>query len=79
MNTKQAHEILDFSLDNDGIIPVTKAASNLADTIHNAKKHPTIITQNGYGIGVVMSMELFRELRRLARAGLEHLGETESH
>ena len=75
MNYKRARDLM-ISLENGPIIPVTKAAANLAGTVQ--QENPTIITQNGYGVGVVMSIEMFRQLRELAREGLEHLEQRNS-
>ena len=73
MDIKKARKLMEISLESGGIIPVTKAASNLGETIQSAKSQPVVVTQNGYGIGVIMSTELFGQLRELAREGLEHL------
>lgn len=71
MDIKKARELVDISLESGTIIPITKASTSLAETMQ--KEQPTIVTQNGYGVGVIMNIDLFRQLRELARKGLERM------
>jgi prevent-host-death family protein len=50
-----------------GMVPVSRAASALASLIKrsNATEKPIIITQKGYPTGVLLSIELYTELRNL--------------
>lgn len=51
-----------------GVVPVSKAASSLAALIKRARetRRPIVITQKGYPTGVLLSVELFDQLRALA-------------
>lgn len=60
---------LDLSPDlQTGVVPVSKAASQLAALLKRAKatRRPIVITQKGYPTGVLLSIELFTFLRNLA-------------
>lgn len=50
-----------------GVVPVSKAASSLAALIKRATttRRPIVITQKGYPTGVLLSVELFDQLRAL--------------
>jgi hypothetical protein len=76
MDYKQAKSLL-RSLESGEIIPVTKVASNLAEHAQAGKIQATVITRDGYGLGVVMSIEAFNQLRELAYEGLDYLEEKE--
>lgn len=53
-----------------GVVPVSKAASSLATLIKRSAstKRPIVITQKGYPTGVLLSVELFDELRAILAA-----------
>jgi prevent-host-death family protein len=60
-----------FTFDVDlerGVVPISRAASSLAALIKRtrATHQPIIITQKGYPTGVILDIELFTALRRLA-------------
>ena len=61
---------LDVDL-QDGVVPISRAASSLAALIKRAKEHqrPIIVTQKGYPTGVLLSVDLFMRLRTLAQGG----------
>lgn len=69
--------IAEVSLEEGGVIPVTKAAANLAEIMKTAGQRPIIVTQNGVPIGAILSLELFTDLRTLARQQLVHLAAEE--
>lgn len=54
----------------DGVIPISKAGSSLAQQIKRARAtgKPVIVTQKGYPQGVILSVEAYEELRARARA-----------
>jgi prevent-host-death family protein len=58
---------LDVDLEN-GVVPISKAASSLAMLLKRARdRHqPIIITQKGYPTGVILDVELYTALRELA-------------
>ncbi len=58
---------LDVDL-NQGVVPISKAASSLAALIKRsrAQHQPIIVTQKGYPTGVILDVELFSALRALA-------------
>jgi len=58
---------LDVDL-NQGVVPISKAASSLAALIKRsrAQHQPIIVTQKGYPTGVILDVELFSVLRALA-------------
>jgi prevent-host-death family protein len=58
---------LDVDLEN-GVIPISKAASSLAMLLKRARDQhqPIIITQKGYPTGVILDVELYTSLRALA-------------
>lgn len=51
-----------------GVVPISKAASSLAALIKRASNsgRPVIVTQKGYPTGVLLPVELFAALKRLA-------------
>ncbi|EFO79907.1 prevent-host-death family protein [Oscillochloris trichoides DG-6] len=60
-----------YTLDVDlkqGVVPISKAASSLASLIKRsrAQHQPIIVTQKGYPTGVILDVELFSALRKLA-------------
>lgn len=60
-----------YTLDVDlkqGVVPISKAASSLAALIKRSRANhqPIIVTQKGYPTGVILDVELFTALRRLA-------------
>jgi prevent-host-death family protein len=61
----------DLDLDVDlkgGVVPISKAASSLAALIKRSRerRQPIIVTQKGYPTGVLLPVELFTALRKLA-------------
>jgi prevent-host-death family protein len=58
---------LDVDL-NQGVVPISKAASSLAALIKRsrAQHQPIIVTQKGSPTGVILDVELFSALRALA-------------
>ena len=65
---------LDVDL-QDGVVPISRAASSLAALIKRAKERqrPIIVTQKGYPTGVLLSVDLFMRLRALAQGGADPL------
>ncbi|MGQ9613678.1 MAG: type II toxin-antitoxin system Phd/YefM family antitoxin [Chloroflexus sp.] len=64
-----------------GVVPISKAASSLAALIKRsqATHQPIIVTQKGYPAGVLLDVELFTALRELAeRYEAERNGKSES-
>lgn len=62
-------DALNFDIDlKDGVVPVSKGAASLAALIRRSRqlKKPVVITQRGYPSGVLLSVELFHELRERA-------------
>ncbi|GAB4431644.1 MAG: type II toxin-antitoxin system Phd/YefM family antitoxin [Chloroflexi bacterium OHK40] len=60
-----------YTLDVDlqqGVVPISKAASSLAALIKRtrANHQPIIVTQKGYPTGVILDVELYTALRELA-------------
>lgn len=63
----------------DGILPISAAASQLARRIKQAQqtKKPIIVTQKGYPTGVILDIETFTRLKALAlRAEADEPAET---
>ncbi|RRR75112.1 MAG: type II toxin-antitoxin system Phd/YefM family antitoxin [Candidatus Viridilinea halotolerans] len=60
---------LDVDL-SSGVVPISKAASSLAALIKRSqeRQQPIVITQKGYPSGVILPVDLFNALRRLAQA-----------
>lgn len=54
----------------EGVLPISAAASQLARRIKQAKatKQPIIVTQKGYPAGVIIDIETFEALRALAQS-----------
>lgn len=77
MPLKHPANIGEVSLEEGGVIPVTKATANLAEIMKNSDNRPIIVTQNGVPIGAVMGLELFAELRELARQQARQIAEHE--
>ena len=63
---------LDVDLQN-GVVPISKAASSLAALIKRSKERqqPIIVTQKGYPTGVLLPVDLYTALRALAQGGTE--------
>jgi prevent-host-death family protein len=55
-----------------GVVPISKAAASLAMLIKRARAdhQPIIVTQKGYPTGVLLDIELFTSLRKLAEETL---------
>jgi prevent-host-death family protein len=55
-----------------GVVPISKAAASLAMLIKRARAdhQPIIVTQKGYPTGVLLDIELFTALRKLAEETL---------
>lgn len=53
----------------EGVLPISAAASQLARRIKQAKatKKPIIVTQKGYPTGVILDIESYEVLRALAQ------------
>lgn len=67
-----------YTLDVDlqqGVVPISKAASSLAALIKRSRANhqPIIVTQKGYPTGVILDVELFTALRQLADLHLQEL------
>ena len=64
--------MLDIDL-NQGVVPISKAASALAALLKRARtsRQPIIVTQKGYPTGVILDVELFTALRELADRSLQ--------
>lgn len=75
MSPKRTKNIGEVSLEKDRVISVTKASAHLAEIMRKSGEAPTVVTQNGSPIGVVLGLELFIEMRELARHQLESLEE----
>lgn len=62
-----------------GVVPISFAASYLAKLIALAKgtRVPIVVTQKGYPSGVILDIETFQELDRLAGLGRAAEGEGE--
>jgi prevent-host-death family protein len=60
---------------NEGVVPITKAASSLASLIKRSHSHqqPIVVTQKGYPTGVILDVELFTMLRENAERYLDTL------
>jgi prevent-host-death family protein len=63
---------LDVDLQN-GMVPISKAASMLAALIKRSRAthQPIIITQKGYPTGVILDIEMFEALRALAKGAAQ--------
>lgn len=79
MPNKYSASIGEVSLEEGGVIPVTKATANLAEIMKNSDNRPIIVTQNGVPIGAVLGLELFAELRELARRQARQMSEPEDN
>lgn len=57
----------------EGVLPISAAASQLARRIKQAKatKKPIIVTQKGYPTGVILDIETYTALKALAKAAEE--------
>lgn len=69
---------LDIDLEN-GVVPISKAASSLAALLKRSRANhqPIVVTQKGYPAGVLLDIELFTALRQLAELhGRSAEGET---
>ncbi len=57
---------------NQGVVPITKAASSLASLIKRSHTYqqPIVVTQKGYPTGVILDVELFTALRQSAERKL---------
>lgn len=72
-----------YTLDVDlqqGVVPISKAASSLAALIKRSRANhqPIIVTQKGYPTGVILDVELFTALRQLAEQHLQELEQEQS-
>ena len=65
---------LDVDL-QDGVVPISRAASSLAALIKRAKERqrPIIVTQKGSPTGVLLSVDVYTRLRTLAQGGADTL------
>ena len=56
----------------EGVVPITRAVAGLAELIKRAqvRRHPIIITQNGYPTAVLLDIDTFTMLRDLAERQL---------
>jgi len=63
---------LDVDL-QDGVVPISRAASSLASLIKCAKERqrPIIVTQKGYPTGVLLSVDVYTRIRALAQGGAD--------
>jgi prevent-host-death family protein len=61
-----------------GVVPISKAASSLAALLKRARSthQPIVVTQKGYPTGVLLDIELFIALRQLAEQHLRTFEET---
>ncbi len=59
---------LNVDLQN-GVVPISKAASALASLIKRGKERqqPIVVTQKGYPTGVLLPIDLYSKLRELAQ------------
>jgi prevent-host-death family protein len=65
---------LDLNVDlQNGVVPISKAASALASLIKRGKERqqPIIVTQKGYPTGVLLPIDLYSKLRELAQEEVE--------
>jgi prevent-host-death family protein len=65
---------LDLNVDlQNGVVPISKAASALAALIKRGKERqqPIIVTQKGYPTGVLLPIDLYSKLRELAQEEVE--------
>lgn len=78
METKTS--ILEVDL-NQGVIPISRAASSLAALMKRSRmyRQPIIVTQKGYPTGVILDIELFTNLRKLAERSLEEVESGENN
>jgi prevent-host-death family protein len=77
---KPAKGSLNLNVDlTNGVVPISKAASSLAALIKRSQEHqqPIIITQKGSPTGVILPVELYATLVRLAHAAPEPTPEAE--
>lgn len=65
MNTTPINLAVDLQT---GVVPISKAASSLAQLLQRARttNQPIIVTQKGYPTGVILSIELFTALKERA-------------
>lgn len=63
-----------------GVVPISKAASSLAQLFQFANKSdaPVIITQKGMASGVLLTIEQFTELRNQALQAAKENGQEEA-
>lgn len=56
-----------------GVVPISKAASCLAALIKRSHEtqRPIIVTQKGYPAGVIIDVELYTALRKIAALHLQ--------
>jgi prevent-host-death family protein len=59
----------------DGILPITRAAAGLAEVIRRAKDGNAhiVVTQNGYSTAVIMDIQSYKTMRKLAEERLAQL------
>lgn len=64
-----------------GVVPISKAASSLAELLKRAKADHVdiVVTQKGYPAGVLLDIERYNALRDLELAALQSYEEGESN
>jgi len=64
----------------DGILPITRAAAGLAEVVRRARESNVhiVVTQNGYSTAVIMDIQSYKTMRKLAEERLEGLASEES-
>jgi prevent-host-death family protein len=72
MMTRTSALNLNVDLQN-GVVPISKAASALAALIKRGKdcQQPIIVTQKGYPTGVLLPTDLYSKLREVAQQQVE--------
>lgn len=67
MKSKKVTRIMQPIDLEDGIVPISRAASSLAALLKKANTtgKPIIVTQKGYPTGVILSIEVYTALRNL--------------
>jgi prevent-host-death family protein len=57
----------------DGVVPISRAASALAALIKRSRERqqPIVVTQKGYPSSVLLPIELYTHLRELAKQAIE--------
>jgi prevent-host-death family protein len=68
-------ELFDLAINlEDGVVPISKAASSLAALITRSRtqRTPIVVTQKGYPAAVILDVELYVVLRALASQAAAH-------